>query len=105
MQTPAGNLIFLALMFVAFYFLLIRPQRRRMEQQRRMQASLQLGDEIVTQGGLIATVRRLDEDVITVELAPGVEARVNRRFVIGKTPTGVPDEPGSFGEGEEREQR
>ena len=101
MQTPLGNLIFLALMFAAFYFLLIRPQRKRVEAQRQMQSSLQLGDEIVTSGGLVATVRRLDADVLTVELSPGVEARVSRRFVIGKT---APGEAG-VGEVEEREQR
>jgi preprotein translocase subunit YajC len=104
MQTPAGNLIFLALMFVAFYFLLIRPQRRRLEQQRQMQSSLELGDEILTQGGLVVIVKRLDDDVLTVELSPGVEARLNRRFVAGKTPVNVPDEI-EVDEDEEREQR
>jgi preprotein translocase subunit YajC len=103
MQTPAGNLIFLALMFVAFYFLLIRPQRRRLEQQRQMQSSLELGDEILTQGGLVVTVKRLDDDVITVELSPGVEARLNRRFVAGKTPADIPEEIQT--DDEEREQR
>jgi preprotein translocase subunit YajC len=84
MQNAAPNLILLALMFVAFYFLLIRPQRRRFETQRQMQASLQLGDEVTTSGGLVGTIRRLDEEVLTVELSPGVEARVKRQFVIGR---------------------
>ena len=92
MQNPAGNLIFLAFMFGAFYFLLIRPQRRRQEQTRQMQTALELGDEVMTQGGLIVTIRRLDGDSITVELSPGVEARMTRRAVVGKVHADVPED-------------
>jgi preprotein translocase subunit YajC len=84
-----GNLVFLALLFVAFYFLLIRPQRKRAEAQRQMQASIMPGDEVLTNGGLVATVVRLDEDIVTLELSPGVEARLNRRFIVGRTEPAV----------------
>jgi preprotein translocase subunit YajC len=88
-----GNLVFLALMFVAFYFLLIRPQRKRVEAQKQMQSSITPGDEVLTSGGLVAIVTRLDGDVVTVELSRGVEAKLNRRFIVGKTePTTIADE-------------
>jgi preprotein translocase subunit YajC len=96
-----GNLVFLALMFAAFYFLLIRPQRKRMEEQRQMQSSIMPGDEVLTSGGFVASVVRLDDDVLTVELSPGVEARVNRRFVVGKTePQSIADGDADDGEAE-----
>ena len=85
MSPGAANLLFLALMFVAFYFLLIRPQRKRVEAQRQMQSSIMPGDEVLTSGGLVANVVRLDDDIVTVELTRGVEVKLNRRFIVGKT--------------------
>src|SRR4029453_9545955 len=73
MPNAAPNLILFVLLFGALYFLLIRPQRRRFEAQRQMQASLQLGDEITASGGLVGTSRRLAPDVLPVALSPGVE--------------------------------
>ncbi|HKE98286.1 MAG TPA: preprotein translocase subunit YajC [Actinomycetes bacterium] len=103
MPNAAPNLILFVLLFGALYFLLIRPQRRRFEAQRQMQASLQLGDEITTSGGLVGTIRRLDPDVLTVELSPGVEARVKRQFVIGRH-NPMEAEPLTGEDDEEREQ-
>jgi preprotein translocase subunit YajC len=84
MANGGGQLIILALMVAVFYFLLIRPQQRRLRAQQALQSSLRLGDEIITVGGFLATIRRFDGDVVTVELSPGVEARVNRRAISGK---------------------
>jgi len=54
------------LMFVIFYFLLIRPQQKRQKQVREMQSALQKGDEIVTIGGLHGVVDAIDEDAIVI---------------------------------------
>lgn len=54
------------LMFVIFYFLLIRPQQKRQKQVREMQANIQKGDNIVTIGGLHGTVDAIDEDQVVV---------------------------------------
>jgi preprotein translocase subunit YajC len=89
MNPGYSNLLLLALMLVAFYFLLIRPQRKRVEAQRQMQSSIMPGDEILTSGGLVAHVVRLDDDIVTVELSRGVEAKLNRRFIVGKTEPAV----------------
>ena len=90
MANGGGQLIILAVMVAIFYFLLIRPQQRRIRAQQALQASLQLGDDVVTIGGLLGTIRRFDGEVVTLELSPGVEARVNRRAISGKLEPGGP---------------
>ncbi len=84
MQSPAGNLIFIILLFVIFYFLMIRPQRKRMEAQRALIQSIEVGDEIVTMGGIFGTVRSVDEDEMEVEVSPGTNIRVLRSAVARK---------------------
>ncbi len=71
----------LLLTFGLMWFLLIRPQQRRMRQHQAIVSSLRIGDEIVTAGGIFGTVSRLDDDAITLEVAPGVEMRVLRAAV------------------------
>jgi preprotein translocase subunit YajC len=100
MNTGAAQLVFLALLVAFFYFLIVRPQRNRMRSQQQLQSSLELGDEIMTFAGFFGTIRRFDGDVVTVELSPGVEARLTRRAISGKvTPTeekpDESDEPGT----------
>ena len=89
----SGSLIFLVLMVAVFYFLLIRPQQRRMKALQSLQSSLQLGDEIITSAGFFGTIRRFDGEVVTIELSPGVEARVNRRAISGRVNPEPVDEP------------
>ena len=60
------------------YFMMIRPQQKRRREAAAMQSSLGAGDEVVTIGGLHATVVSIDDDVVTVEIAPGVNARFAR---------------------------
>jgi preprotein translocase subunit YajC len=69
----ATSLLLLVLMGVFFYFLLIRPQQRRARQQRALVDSLDIGDEVMTIGGLYGTIRRLEDDRVTLEVAPGVD--------------------------------
>ena len=91
----SGSLVVLVLMVAVFYFLLIRPQQRRMKALQSLQSSLQLGDEIVTSAGFLGTIRRFVGEIVTVELSPGVEARLNRRAISGKVspePVGEPVE-------------
>lgn len=84
MSTGAAQIFFLLLLVAFFYFLIVRPQRTRMRAQQELQSSLELGDEIVTFAGFFGTIRRFDGDVVTIELSPGVEARLNRRAISGK---------------------
>jgi preprotein translocase subunit YajC len=72
----------LVLIFVVFYFLLIRPQQKRAREHREMLAALRRGDRIVTGGGIIGTVTRVkDNDELTVEIAEGVKVSVARGTV------------------------
>ena len=84
MQNPSANLIFILFLFAILYFLMWRPQQRRIRAMQALQSSLQLGDEIITSAGFFGTIRRFDGEVVTIELSPGVEARVNRRAISGR---------------------
>ncbi|MGL4427184.1 MAG: preprotein translocase subunit YajC [Alphaproteobacteria bacterium] len=72
----------LVLIFVVFYFFLIRPQQKKAQQHREMIGALRRGDRIVTNGGLVGTVVRVvDEREVELEVAPGVQVRVIRGMV------------------------
>lgn len=84
MSTGAAQIFFLLLLVAFFYFMIVRPQRNRLRAQQELQSSLELGDEIITFAGFLGKIRRFDGDVVTIELSPGVEARLNRRAISGK---------------------
>ena len=72
----------LILIFVIMWFLLIRPQQKKMKQHKEMVAALRRGDQVVTQGGLIGKVAKVkDDDEIEVELAQNVKVRVIKSTV------------------------
>jgi preprotein translocase subunit YajC len=72
----------LILIFVVFYFLLIRPQQRKAKDQRTMLDALRRGDRVVTGGGIIGTVARIDNpEEVVVEIAENVRVRVVRSTI------------------------
>jgi preprotein translocase subunit YajC len=72
----------LVLIFVVFYFLLIRPQQKKMKLHRDMVAALRRGDRVVTAGGIIGLVTKvLNDKELQVEIAEGVRVRVTRASV------------------------
>jgi preprotein translocase subunit YajC len=77
-------LIPIIILFLLLWLVVIRPQRRRQLQQLQMQDELHLEDEVITAGGIHGYVKELHDSVITVEIAPGVRVRVDRRAVAGK---------------------
>ena len=88
-----AQLIIIVAMFALLWLLLIRPQRQRLQEQRRLHAEIEVGDEILTAGGLYGHVRELgDEDDLIVEIAPGTEVRMARRAVAGIVPPEDEDE-------------
>lgn len=68
----------LLLIVLAFFFLLIRPQRARQKQMQQVQASLSPGAQVMTTSGMFATVTGMDDEAVTLELAPGVHIRFLR---------------------------
>ena len=71
------------LMIVGFYFLLIRPQRNRQRAQQALAASLEVGDDVMTSGGIFGTIIEIDEDegTVMVEIAPGTRIRMLRQGI------------------------
>ena len=80
----AANLIMIGLMFVAFYFILIRPQAKRQRQHQDMLSKLEKGDMIVTNGGLVGKISGLTDTMLTIELQEKVRVRVMRSAVQSK---------------------
>ncbi|NND83185.1 MAG: preprotein translocase subunit YajC [Gammaproteobacteria bacterium] len=76
-------------LFVIFYFLLIRPQQKRQKEHRNMVAGLAVGDEIVTMGGVLGKITEVDENFISVEVAKGVEIKVQKMSVQAMMPKGT----------------
>jgi preprotein translocase subunit YajC len=79
----AAPLIFLVAMAALLWFLLIRPQRQRQAAHVRLLDQVARGDDVVTAGGLLGTVRRIADDHIALEVAPGIEIRVAREAITG----------------------
>jgi preprotein translocase subunit YajC len=77
--------LILLVLFIVWLFL-VRPQRRRRQAQEAMIDQLRPGDEVITAGGLFAHVVRVVEEEVTVELSPGVEARVAKRAIAAVIP-------------------
>jgi preprotein translocase subunit YajC len=75
--------------FVVFYFLLIRPQQKKAKEARAMLAALQKGDEVVTAGGLLGKISKLNEQYATIEVAPNTEITVQRQAVSQLLPKGT----------------
>ncbi len=73
-----ASLIPLVLIIVIFYFLLIRPQQKRLKAHQAMISELKKGDKVVTSGGIIGTVHDVNEDVVRVEIADKVRVKVKR---------------------------
>jgi preprotein translocase subunit YajC len=71
--------------FFFLYFVLVRPQKRRQLEQQRMLNAVQVGDEIVTAGGIYGEITGLADDDVTVRIAPNLEVRVARRAIGGVT--------------------
>jgi len=79
----------LIIIFVIFYFLLIRPQSKRAKEHRNMVANLATGDEVVTTGGLLGRITELDENFATVEVADNIRVRIQRNAIASLMPKGT----------------
>jgi preprotein translocase subunit YajC len=78
-----GAFIPLILIFVVFYFLLIRPQQKKEKNRKAMLANLKKSDKVVSSGGLHGVVTGLTDDVVTMEIAPKVRVKISRGSVAG----------------------
>lgn len=90
-QTPGALAQFLPLIliFIVFYFLLIRPQMKRAKEHKSLVAALGKGDEVVTNGGLLGKITDLNDSFVTMELAKGVEIKIQRHAIAQAMPKGT----------------
>ena len=95
-------LIYLVILVAAFYFLIVRPQRRNAMIRRQLLNAVEVGDEIVTTGGVYGTVVAIEDDTLDVEIAPGVVVKLARGAVGARiTPESEYDEDESDDEYDE----
>ncbi len=85
---PLTALMPLVLMFVIFYFLLIRPQQKKAKQHKELLQGLKRGDHILTSGGLYGRIVDVKDDVLSVDLGNEMVVKINRSFI-----STVPDAP------------
>lgn len=88
MNAVIANLLPIVLLFVIFYFLLIRPQQKRQRAIQQMQANLKKGDKIITIGGLHGIIDSVDEDKIIIRAGDGTRLTYDRsavREVVSET--------------------
>ena len=88
---PGGLMSFLPLIviFIIFYFLLIRPQMKRAKEHKQLVAQLGNGDEVVTNGGLLGRIIDVGESFVTVELADNVQIKVQKHAIASVMPKGT----------------
>ena len=75
--------------FVVFYFLLIRPQQKKQKEARAMLDALEKGNEVVTAGGILGRIVKLDDQYVTVEIAPNTQMVVQRGAISQLLPKGT----------------
>ena len=90
---PAGGeffqLGFLVVLFAIFYFIAIRPQRKRQKEHQQMVSALQKGDEVITSSGILGKITGLDEHYIQLNVASGVDMKMQRVYVNAVLPKGT----------------
>jgi preprotein translocase subunit YajC len=79
----------LILLFVVFYFLLIRPQQKKSKEHKNLVASISKGTEIVTYGGLAGKIVNLDDNFVDLEIADNIVVKVERQNISRELPKGT----------------
>ena len=90
-QAPSliGSLLPLILIFAVFWFLLIRPQQKRQKEHKQMVEALAKGNEVITNGGLLGRITKVSDHFVTLEIADGIEVRVQRVSIASLMPKGT----------------
>ena len=88
-QSILSALMLPVLLLVVFYFLLIRPQNKRAKEQKEMLSKVATGDEVATTGGILGRVVEVGDQFLTVEIAPGVNIKLQKFQVAQVLPKGT----------------
>ena len=100
-----GALVPLVLMFVIFYFLLIRPQQKKAKAHRELLSQLKKGDRVITSGGLYGTITGVKDGVLTIEIAPKIRVKVSQGHVSGLAGGGPSQTPATTEESSDDEKK
>ncbi len=84
-----GQIVFLGGLFAVFYFLAIRPQRKRQKEHADMVTALAKGDEVVTTSGILGKVNKVDEDYVVLQVADNIELKFQKASVSAVLPKGT----------------
>lgn len=84
-----STMAMVAIFLVAFYFLLIRPQSKRNKEHQNLMNNLQKGDEIITSGGIMGKIVKIDENIVTLALNDTTEIKLQKNAVVGVLPKGT----------------
>ncbi len=93
---PQGSgtsfIIMMALMFAAFYFLLIRPQQKKQKQHQELVSGLQVGDEVLTAGGILGKISGVSEHYAVISISDNTEIKIQKQSISAVVPKGTIDE-------------
>lgn len=90
-QPGFADFIPLVILFVVFYFLLIRPQMKRAKEHKTMVAALAKGDEVVTNGGLLGKITTLGDNFVEIQIADSTVVKIQRQAIATVMPKGTMD--------------
>lgn len=76
LSDPLTQIVILVTFIVIFYFLLLRPQQKRVQAHDQLINSLKIGGNVVTAGGFLGRVKKIDDEFLVIELSPGVEVNI-----------------------------
>ena len=85
-------IIMMVLMFAAFYFLLIRPQQKKQKQHNELVAALQVGDEVLTAGGILGKITGVSEHYAVIAISDNTEIKIQKASISMVVPKGTYDE-------------
>ena len=88
LQSTLMSMLPLVLMFVVLYFVMIRPQMKKQKDAKAMIDAIAKGDEVVTVGGMLGKVTKINENSLSVEVSNGVEVQIQRNAVVQVLPKG-----------------
>lgn len=83
------SLIPFVLLFVIFYFFLIRPQSKRVKEHKNMLTTLGKGDEVVTNGGILGKIVSISDEFVTVEIATNTQVKLQKQYIASLMPKGT----------------
>jgi len=93
---PQGSgtsfIIMMALMFAAFYFLLIRPQQKKQKQHQELISGLQVGDEVLTAGGILGKITGVSDHYAVLSISDSTEIKIQKQSISAVVPKGTIDE-------------